>query len=96
MEAELERARWAAGHDVAHDWLVDAWREVVDRFDRYGEPYEAARARARLAEVLLAAGDRGADEVLAAARSVALGLRAHPVRSRCSTGWRPAPARAPT
>ena len=78
MDAEVERARWAAGHDVAHDSLVDAWREVVDRFDRYGEPYEAARTRARLAEVLLAAGDRGADEVLAAARSVALGLRATP------------------
>jgi DNA-binding CsgD family transcriptional regulator len=78
IDAEVQRARWAAGQDVTHDSLVDAWRGVADRFDRYGEPYEAARARARLAEVLLAAGDRDADEVLAAARTVALGLRATP------------------
>ena len=61
-------------------------------FERHGEPYEAARARARLAEVLLAAGDRGADEVLAAAREPRpLGCGAAPL----ARGARPAGAPRP-
>ena len=77
--AERERARWAAGDDVPLDGLVASWREVVEMFERHGEPYEAARARSRLAEVLLAAGDRGADDVLGEAREALRTLGAAPL-----------------
>ena len=40
--------------------LADATGRVVDLFEEHGETYEVARARTRLAEVLLAAGDAGA------------------------------------
>jgi DNA-binding CsgD family transcriptional regulator len=77
--AERSRARWAAGDDVPVELLAASWRDVVDMFRRHGEPYETARAQARLAEVLVAAGDRGATEVLREAREVARGLRAAPL-----------------
>ena len=77
--AERERTRWAAGDAVPLDGLVASWREVVGMFERHGEPYEAARARGRLAEVLLAAGDSGADEVLRQAREVLRTLGAAPL-----------------
>ena len=77
--AERERTRWAAGDDVPLDGLVASWREVVEMFERHGEPYEAARARSRLAEVLLAAGDSGADEVLRQAREALRTLGAAPL-----------------
>ena len=79
VEAEHERARWAAGDDVAVEGLVARWREVVDLFAEHGDPYETARSRWRLAEVLLAAGDKAAAEVLAAARDTALSLGAVPL-----------------
>ena len=63
VDAEHERARWAAGDDVAVEGLVARWRDVVDLFAEHGDPYETARSRWRLAEVLLAAGDREAPEV---------------------------------
>ena len=77
--AEQQRAHWAAGEDVPLRGLVDASRRVVDLFVQHGEIYEVARARTRLAEVLLAAGDPGADEVLAAARETAERLGAAPL-----------------
>ena len=77
--AEQQRAHWAAGEDVPLRGLVDASARVVDLFVLHGEIYEVARARTRLAEVLLAAGDPGADDVLAAARETAERLGAAPL-----------------
>ena len=79
VDAEHERARWAAGDDVAVEGLMARWREVVDLFAEHGDPYETARSRWRLAEVLLAAGDREAPEVLGAARDTARSLGAVPL-----------------
>ncbi|WP_377286386.1 helix-turn-helix transcriptional regulator [Planomonospora corallina] len=49
-------AEW---HRVHGRLDADAWRAVVEAFD-YGFVYETARSRWRLAEALLAAGDRAA------------------------------------
>jgi DNA-binding CsgD family transcriptional regulator len=71
--AELSRARGEA--DVA------LWREVVAAFD-YGYVYEVARARGRLAEAQLRAGDRAAaEEALVAAHGTAVDLGARPLQS---------------
>ena len=77
--AEAARARWAAGQDVALDDLVVSWRRVLDLFTRAGEPYEVARGRTRLAEVLLAAGDPAAREEVEQARATATALGASPL-----------------
>ncbi|HET6969342.1 MAG TPA: helix-turn-helix transcriptional regulator, partial [Ornithinibacter sp.] len=79
VAAEHARARWAAGEDVPLTDLVSLTRTVVDLFVQHGEPYEVARARARLAEVLLAAGDPAAGEALDAARTTAQALGAAPL-----------------
>jgi len=79
VDAELERARWAAGDDVPVAGLLPRWREVADLFEQRREPYEHARTLARLAEVLLAAGGREADDVLGVARATAVGLGAAPL-----------------
>ncbi len=77
--AERQRARWAAGEDVSVEAIAAAWREVVDMFEKRGEPFEVARTRGRLAEVLVAAGDRSADDVVAAALATARDLGAKPL-----------------
>jgi DNA-binding CsgD family transcriptional regulator len=77
--AELERARWAARVDVPLADLVARWREVVAMFEEHGEPYEVARTQWRLGEVLLAAGDPAAAEVLGVARETAHSLGAVPL-----------------
>jgi DNA-binding CsgD family transcriptional regulator/tetratricopeptide (TPR) repeat protein len=79
VDAEHERARWSAGDDVPVEALVTRWDAVVDLFAEHGDPYEVARSQARLGEVLLAAGDRRADEVLGAARDTARELGAVPL-----------------
>jgi DNA-binding CsgD family transcriptional regulator len=57
----------------------ELWRRVVAEFD-YGYPYEVARSRFRLAEALLAAGDRPAAELeLRAAHETAVRLGAQPL-----------------
>jgi DNA-binding CsgD family transcriptional regulator len=59
----------------------ELWRAAVDAFG-YGHVYEQARSRWRLAEALLAAGDRAAAaEELRAAAEVAARLGATPLRS---------------
>ncbi len=78
-QAEHQRARWAGGDDVPLDGLVARWREVVDRFEQYGERYEASRGRWRLAEVLVAAGDPSAVHELRLARETAQALGARPL-----------------
>jgi DNA-binding CsgD family transcriptional regulator/tetratricopeptide (TPR) repeat protein len=71
-EAEWLRAR--TGPDVA------AWDLAVTAFD-YGDPYELARCRRRLAEALLAADRREeAAEQVRAARETAVRLGAVPLR----------------
>ncbi|MBD9703714.1 AAA family ATPase [Streptomyces sp. ID01-12c] len=60
--AEAEWTRVRTGPEV------DVWRRAVDAF-AFGDPYESARCRLRLAEALLAAGAR--EEAAAEARVVA-------------------------
>ncbi|MEW2164182.1 AAA family ATPase [Streptomyces sp. NPDC007084] len=72
--AEAEGVRAATGPDVA------AWERAVAAFD-YGDPYELARCRARLAEALLTADRREeAAEQARAARDSAARLGAVPLR----------------
>ncbi|MFI6734064.1 ATP-binding protein [Nonomuraea sp. NPDC050451] len=79
-----EGLAWAARveaewHRVHGRLDVELWRRVVDAFD-YGFVYEVARARWRLAEALLAAGDREeAQAEWALARETAERLRATPL-----------------
>ncbi|MFE0138455.1 helix-turn-helix transcriptional regulator [Streptomyces sp. NPDC059037] len=72
--AQAEAVRAAVGPDVA------AWERAVTAFG-YGEPYELARCRRRLAEALLTAGRREeAAEQAHAARDTAVRLGAVPLR----------------
>jgi len=58
VDAELLRWRWAADIDPpSQEQLIEAWREAESRFQGYAAPYELARVRAVLAEVLAAVGD---------------------------------------
>ncbi|MCX4829514.1 AAA family ATPase [Streptomyces sp. NBC_01016] len=77
--AEAERVRAATGPDVA------TWERAVTAFD-YGEPYELARCRRRLAEALLTADRREeAAEQAYAARDAAVRLSAEPLREALDT-----------
>ncbi|HEX4813317.1 MAG TPA: AAA family ATPase [Nonomuraea sp.] len=76
--ARRVEAEWHRLHG-RHD--VDQWREVVSAFD-FGFTYEAARARWRLAEALLTAGDREAAQAeWESARETAGKLRATPLEN---------------
>ncbi len=73
VEAEAARLR---GESAA-----ERWRSAVDAF-AFGHVYEQARSRWRLAEALLAEGDRaGAGEQAALAHEVAVRLGAVPLRT---------------
>ncbi|MEV0199092.1 response regulator transcription factor, partial [Nonomuraea sp. NPDC050691] len=80
----LEGRAWALRveaewHRVHGRLDPELWRRVVEAFD-YGFVYETARARWRLAEALLAAGDREAAQTeWALAREAATTLRAAPL-----------------
>lgn len=56
LEAELLHLEWLAGRLTDPGRLVEAWRAAVAAFDEWGNPYQAARCRIRLATVLVAAG----------------------------------------
>ncbi|MCX5205470.1 AAA family ATPase [Streptomyces sp. NBC_00237] len=72
--ARAEAVRAVTGPDVA------AWERAVTAFG-YGEPYELARCRRRLAEALLTAGRRDeAAEQARAAKETAVRLGAVPLR----------------
>ena len=91
--AELLRVRTAAGIEVDAAEAVAAWWETVETFTGYGQPYEQARSRARLAVALRAVGDASGAAVQArAAEEVALRLGARPLLAelRPLTGTRPA------
>lgn len=82
LEADLLRLQRVAGVQdpppVAE--LVDAWRESVAAFERYGHVFETARSRARLAAALRAAGDdTGSREAAQQAREIAERLGAQPL-----------------
>jgi DNA-binding NarL/FixJ family response regulator len=84
--AETLRLRWlldvtaADGAPVTAEALVAAWSASVAAFERYGEVFETARSRARLAAVLHAAGDDAASRVaVERAREVADRLGAQPL-----------------
>ena len=82
LEAEVLRLRRVAGRDdpppVAE--LVEAWRQSVTAFERYGHVFETARSQARLASALRAAGDdAGARASAGLAREVAVRLGADPL-----------------
>jgi len=81
LQAESARLHWLAGVDPPpQDHLIDAWRNAVSAFERFGHVYETARSRTRLAAVLQAAGHTSeAAEQLAAAQMVATGLGAEPL-----------------
>jgi ATP/maltotriose-dependent transcriptional regulator MalT len=71
--ATAERSRLTGGGDV------DLWRKAVDSFN-YGNVYERALARLRLAEALLAADDRpGATDALTAVAEATTALGARPL-----------------
>ncbi|MEU0784414.1 AAA family ATPase [Streptomyces sp. NPDC006173] len=77
--AEAEGVRAATGPDV------DAWDRAVTAFG-YGDPYELARCRRRLAEALLTADRREeAAEQARAARDTAARLDAVPLREAVDT-----------
>jgi DNA-binding CsgD family transcriptional regulator/tetratricopeptide (TPR) repeat protein len=71
---------WLCGRGTDEAALVEAWRASVAAFEEFGEVYEVARSRARLAAVLRAAGhpDEAAAEALRV-REVALRLDAKPL-----------------
>ncbi|KRB46374.1 LuxR family transcriptional regulator [Terrabacter sp. Root181] len=82
LEAEVLRLQRVAGVEDPPpvDELVEAWRESVAAFERYGHVFETARSRARLSEALRAAGDdAGYRAVAEQAREVAVRLEAKPL-----------------
>jgi DNA-binding CsgD family transcriptional regulator len=95
--AEHHHLGWLLGLDTDEQALVKVWEDNVEAFEEFGEVYEVARSRARLAAVLAAAGEkeRAATQV-ALAREVAQRLRATPLLKTLDglSGPTPAPARA--
>ncbi|HEY3338496.1 MAG TPA: AAA family ATPase [Propionicimonas sp.] len=82
LAAERLRLSWRAARPVSLDDLRVAWQASVEAFDTYGHRYEGTRSRARLAEVLAAAGDLGsAQDLLDIVRDVADRLGSEPVRA---------------
>lgn len=79
-EAEHQHLCWLLGEPVEGAALVDAWTAALAAAEEFGEIYEVARTRARLAQALRAAGQpREAADQLVAAREVARALGAVPL-----------------
>jgi DNA-binding CsgD family transcriptional regulator/tetratricopeptide (TPR) repeat protein len=81
LRAELARLHWLAGVEPPPEAeLIDAWAQSAKAFETFGNVYETARSRARLAAVLYATGDtaRAASEA-DLARVTALRLGARPL-----------------
>jgi DNA-binding CsgD family transcriptional regulator len=82
LAAERLRLAWRVAEPVALADLRSAWQASVDAFDNYGHRYEGPRSRARLAEVLAAAGDdSAAQEHLRLVREAADRLGSEPLRA---------------
>lgn len=91
LEAEWDRLRWLADSDPpTADELIASWRRAVEAFE-YGDVYETARSRARLAAVLRASGNTTEAAAEAArAEEVARRLNAKPLLMELSAGETPA------
>ncbi len=97
LRARAERLRlgWRTGEPVDLEAMLAAWRDTAAAFESYGQPYEAARSQARLAEALAGAGRAPeAAEVAVPARAVAVDLGAVPLVALLDQVARPAPAAA--
>jgi predicted ATPase len=81
--AEHLRLRWQTGINIPSPGeMADAWRAVVDRFERLGHRFETARSQARLAAALHLAGhEKDAREMRAEAEGAALVMGARPLLS---------------
>jgi DNA-binding CsgD family transcriptional regulator len=79
--AEERRLRWLAGDGASSPAdLVASWQQTLAAFETRGNVYETARCQARLAEVLVAAGDPAdAEPLVEAARDTARRLGAAPL-----------------
>jgi DNA-binding NarL/FixJ family response regulator len=77
VEAQHLHLRWLCGAGGDPDELLAVWRRALDGFVEFGQVFEVARARLRIAEVLRAAGrsDEAAAE-LDEAEAIATRLRA--------------------
>ncbi len=90
LEAEWDRLRWLADVDPPPAGsLVAGWERTVEAFS-YGDVYELARSRTRLAAVLRATGKTAeAAEQAALAEKVARRLGAKPLLAELSAGEAP-------
>jgi DNA-binding CsgD family transcriptional regulator/tetratricopeptide (TPR) repeat protein len=80
VQAELLRLRQAAGEPVDSDEVAQAWEAAVLAVQRYGQPFELARSRARWAAALKRAGQHGrATAEARLAQQTATELRAAPL-----------------
>lgn len=80
VHAERLHLNWLCGGDTDEAELIEVWRADVAAFEAFGEVYQVARSRARLAAVLRAAGELAeARTVAAQARAVAERLGARPL-----------------
>jgi DNA-binding CsgD family transcriptional regulator/tetratricopeptide (TPR) repeat protein len=92
LEAEHLRLRWLSGIGTPEEpELVEAWRQAVAGFERFGHVFEVARSQVRLAAVLRAAnrsaghargaanGAGEASDLLSKARVTARRLGAEPL-----------------
>ena len=85
VEAQRLHLRWLAGAGGEPDELLTAWRGALEGFLAFGQPFEVARVRLRLAEVLRAAGRSDEARVeLDEAEAIATKLRATGVLERVS------------
>lgn len=81
LDAELLHLRWLAGEQVDPDALLAGWRTTVAAFESWGDPYQTARSRIRLAAVLAASGDPAAARAEAKlVRATASALPSEPLR----------------
>jgi len=80
IQAQHLHLRWLTGTGVDPEELLAAWRASLQGFLDFGQPFEVARVRLRLAEVLRAAGRTDeAEAELADATAIATRLRAEGV-----------------
>jgi DNA-binding CsgD family transcriptional regulator/tetratricopeptide (TPR) repeat protein len=89
LRAEQLRLEWLLGGSIPIDELTRRWSETAALFAELGHPLEEARARARLATVLRAAGDvEGSEVQRRLAREQAVLLGAAPLVEELGTGPR--------
>ncbi|HEX7738296.1 MAG TPA: response regulator transcription factor, partial [Marmoricola sp.] len=95
VSASADHVAWLGGATSDADALVAAWEQAVAGFERFGQPFEVARCRRRLAEVLRAAGRTDvADAQVDAVRDIAQRLGARPLLDWAATQGAPSAAAA--